>query len=78
MPDLILLDVMMPRMNGLDTLMKLKCNSKTLHIPVIMLSGAGGKEVLNKALVNGACDFIKKPFNGEMLMEVIKKNLSAG
>jgi len=74
-PDLILLDVMMPKMDGLQALLKLKSNSRTSHIPVIMLSGAGDKLVLNKAMVNGAADFIDKPFNGEMLLETIKRNL---
>ena len=74
-PDLILLDVVMPRMDGLQTLLKLKNNPKTLHIPVIMLSGTGDKLILNKAMINGAADFIDKPFNGEMLLETIKKNL---
>lgn len=77
-PDLILLDVMMPRMDGLRALAKLKGNPKTSHIPVIMLSGTGDKKILNKAMVNGAVDFIDKPFNGDMLMEVIKKNMPKG
>jgi FixJ family two-component response regulator len=63
-------------MDGLQTLMKLKSSSITSHIPVVMLSGMGEKETLNKAMVNGAADFIDKPFNGDMLLEVIKKNLS--
>lgn len=74
-PDLILLDVMMPKMDGIQTLVKLKSNPRTSHIPVIMLSGLGEKAALNKARMNGAVDFIDKPFNGEMLMEAIKKNL---
>ncbi len=75
-PDLILLDIMMPRMDGLQTLAKLKGNPTTSHIPVIMLSGIGEKTILNKAMVNGAADFIDKPFNGEMLLEAIKRNLA--
>ncbi len=74
-PDLIILDVKMSIMDGLQTLVKLKSNPKTSHIPVIMLSGAGEEATLNKAMINGAADFIDKPFNGEMLMEAIKKNL---
>lgn len=75
-PDLILLDVVMPRMDGLQTLAKLKSSSRTSHIPVIMLSGVGEKEALNRARASGAADFIDKPFNGDMLMEAIKRNLS--
>jgi len=74
-PDLILLDVMMPRMNGLETLTRLKSNPTTSRIPVIMLSGVGQKTALDKAMSSGAVDFIDKPFNAEMLMEAIKKNL---
>jgi len=75
MPDLILLDVMMPKMDGFQTLVKLKSSQKTSRIPVIMLTGVGEKKELNKAMINGAADFIQKPFNGEMLMETIKRNL---
>ena len=75
-PNLILLDVMMPRMDGLQTLVKLKGNPRTSRIPVVMLSGMGGKSVLNKARISGAADFIEKPFNAEMLLEAIKKNLA--
>ena len=75
-PDLILLDVMMPRMDGLQTLVKLKGNPRTSHIPVIMLTGIVEQAALNKARVSGAADFIDKPFNAEMLLEAIKKNLA--
>lgn len=74
-PDLILLDVVMPSMDGLQTLAKLKSSSMTSHIPVIMLSGVGEKEALDRARAGGAVDFIDKPFNGDMLMEAIKRNL---
>ena len=75
-PDLILLDVVMSEMDGFQALLKLKSNPKTSHIPVIMLTGIGERATLNKAMVSGAADFIEKPFNGEMLLETIKKNLS--
>jgi len=75
-PDLILMDVMMPKIDGLQTLVKLKSNPRTSHIPVVMLSGVGGRSALNKARISGAADFIEKPFNADMLMEVIRKNLS--
>src|SRR3989338_8214737 len=74
-PDLILLDVVMSGMDGIQTLVKLKSNPVTSRIPVIMLSGIGEKAALNKARVSGAADFIDKPFNAEMLLEAIKKNL---
>lgn len=75
-PDLILLDVVMSGMDGLTTLAKLKDSPSTSSIPVIMLSGVGDKAAWNRAKANGAADFIAKPFNGEMLLEAIKKHLS--
>ena len=75
-PDLILMDVVMPGMDGLETLDRLKNNPRTSSIPVIILSGVGEKEAWNKAKASGAADFIDKPFNGEMLLEAIRKNLS--
>lgn len=77
-PDLIIMDVAMPIMDGLQTLVKLKTSPKTSRIPVIMLTGVGEKTALNKAMVSGAADFIEKPFNGEKLMEAIRKNLPKG
>ncbi|MFA4991282.1 MAG: response regulator [Candidatus Omnitrophota bacterium] len=74
-PDLILLDVMMPKMDGLQVLASLKKSQKTSSIPVIMLTALGEDAVLNKARVLGASDCIMKPFNAEMLLEAIKKYL---
>jgi two-component system, OmpR family, alkaline phosphatase synthesis response regulator PhoP len=72
-PDLILLDVMMPGMDGLQVLAALKKNPEALSIPVIMLTALGEDEIMNKAKLIGAVDFIAKPFNTEMLLEVINK-----
>ena len=75
-PDLILLDVVMSGMDGLATLARLKDSPATSSIPVIMLSGVGDRSAWNKAKLSGAADFSAKPFNGEMLLEAIKKHLS--
>jgi len=74
-PDLILLDVMMPEIDGLQTLAMLKNKPETSSIPVLMLSGAGEKIAQNNAMLAGAADYIMKPFNSEMLLEAIKKHL---
>jgi DNA-binding response OmpR family regulator len=74
-PDLILLDVMMPGMDGIQTLTALKNNPETSSVPVLMLSGTGEKIAQNKAMLGGAVDYIMKPFNSEMLLEAIKKHL---
>lgn len=75
-PDLILLDVMMPRMHGLDVLLKLKDNPETASIPVLMLTANDDTESISKARALGAKDYIVKPFNLEALMDSVKRYLS--
>lgn len=63
-PDLILLDVDMPDMNGFDVCRQLKADADLCMIPVIFLSGSGGTEEKIKGLDLGAVDFVTKPFDG--------------
>ncbi|WP_460180073.1 HD domain-containing phosphohydrolase [Thermodesulfovibrio sp. TK110] len=72
-PDVIVLDIRMPRMNGIEVLNVLKSDSQTSHIPVVVLSG-DEKERKN-ALKNGANDFIPKPFDAEELKLRVINNL---
>lgn len=60
--DLILLDVMMPNMNGWDTLKSIRRNEKTKHIPVIMLTAINEEQKMVSGLKIGADDYIVKPF----------------
>lgn len=60
--DLILLDVMMPNMNGWDTLKSIRNNEKTKHIPVIMLTALNEDQKMVSGLKIGADDYIVKPF----------------
>lgn len=60
-PDLILLDVVMPGMDGLEVLKRLKEDEKTMAIPVVMLTGMGDEEVRLKALGYFNDDYIVKP-----------------
>jgi PAS domain S-box-containing protein len=62
MPDLILLDVMMPEMDGFEVCRILKANKKTEDIPVIFLTALGRNEDEEKGLSLGAVDYITKPF----------------
>src|SRR3989337_4566497 len=59
-PTLILLDVMLPRMNGIDVLKKLKSDTSTQHIPVILLTNLEQETVIHEALKIGATDYLMK------------------
>lgn len=62
-PDLILLDVIMPGMNGFETLEKLRENDDVADIPVIFITGLKDADHEQKGLMLGALDYIRKPFN---------------
>ena len=74
-PDLILLDITMPVMTGIEMLEKLKGEIELKEIPVIMLTAESGKEAVTKAVRMGIKDYIVKPFNGPELVERIKKHI---
>ena len=59
-PDLILLDVLMPKLDGFETLKRLKDEATTKEIPVIMLTNLGQKEDIEKGLEDGAVDYLIK------------------
>jgi two-component system phosphate regulon response regulator PhoB len=74
-PDLILLDWLMPKMNGLQVLMELKKNNSTENIPVFMLTAKGMLSDVTQALDKGADDYITKPFNPTQLGKTIREKL---
>jgi DNA-binding response OmpR family regulator len=61
-PDLILMDLMMPVMDGIEATKIVKGNEETKHIPIIMLTAAGNREDIVAGLEAGAIDYITKPF----------------
>lgn len=63
-PDLILLDVMMPGMDGIEVCKKIKSMAKWQPVPIIMVTALSSKEDLARALKAGADDFVSKPVNG--------------
>ena len=75
MPDLILLDWMMPGMDGLEVLSKLKQDKKTENIPVFMLTAKGMMADVGRALYEGADDYITKPFDPMQLGKTLRKKL---
>jgi CheY-like chemotaxis protein len=72
MPDLILLDIMMPVMDGYQTLAKLKDEPALDNIPVLMLSAKAGSQEVAKALSMGASDYVKKPFSVDELIARVR------
>jgi len=76
MPDLIVMDVVMPEMNGLETLQAIRADVNIAHIPVLLLTGVKDTEKLNKALETPRTDFLPKPFLVEVLKERIRKMIA--
>lgn len=74
-PDLILLDLMMPEMDGYETLERIKLNPDNAKIPVIILTADTEEESEERGLSMGAMDFIHKPFNAEGMLGRIEKVL---
>ncbi len=74
-PDVILLDWLMPVMNGLQILAELKADSSTEHIPVFMLTAKGMLNDVTQAIEMGADDYITKPFNPIHLGKTIREKL---
>jgi len=74
-PDVILLDWLMPVMNGLQVLAELKTDGNTEHIPVFMLTAKGMLNDVTQAIEMGADDYITKPFNPIQLGKTIREKL---
>ncbi|WP_407427189.1 two-component regulator propeller domain-containing protein [Arcticibacter sp.] len=74
-PDLIVSDVSMPELNGLDLCAKLRGDNRTSHIPIILLTALMGEEQVLRGIETGANDYMTKPFNFEILLSKIKNLL---
>ncbi|WP_415398455.1 response regulator [Sulfurimonas sp. CS5] len=74
-PDLIILDIEMPIMNGYETITKLKENKKTKNIPVIFLTSLTKPDVIKRIFDLGAADYISKPFVAEEILARIEKEI---
>lgn len=75
-PDLILMDMMMPNMNGLETTRRLKAIPKFYKTPVIMITGKSEGKIVADSLNAGAVDFVVKPFDHATLMSKIDHALN--
>lgn len=70
-PQLILLDLLMPRINGFEFLKELKADSQLKDIPVVVVSALTDQETMNKTMELGATNFIKKPVDIQKLIEIV-------
>ncbi len=74
-PDLVLLDIMMPQMDGFEVLEKLKDSPDTAGIPVIMLTARKSKQDMDRARELGAVEYITKPFKAVEVVDKVLRHL---
>jgi CheY-like chemotaxis protein/nitrogen-specific signal transduction histidine kinase len=74
-PDLILMDLSLPRLDGWEATRRLKANATVKHIPVIALTAHASREDQTRAVEAGCCDYLTKPIDRELLLDTIKKHL---
>ena len=74
-PDLILLDIIMPDMSGYEVITELKNSDRTREIPVIFITGLSGVEDEEKGFLLGAADYITKPFNNTIVRVRVRQHL---
>ncbi len=75
-PDLIVLDVMMPKLNGFDACKILKSEAGTKHIPILMLTALQAVGDVDQAFEAGADDYLSKPFTNDRLLQKIQNLLA--
>ncbi len=74
-PDLIILDIMMPRLDGYQTCAKLKANEAIKHIPVVFLSAKAQQSDVDRGKSFGVDDYLTKPFDPMELLDVVERLL---
>ncbi|MDQ4142496.1 MAG: response regulator [Actinomycetota bacterium] len=75
-PDLVVLDIMMPRLDGYQTCERLKAEASTKDIPVVFLSAKAQESDIEKGRKYGVADYLTKPFDPDDLVEVVQRLLS--
>jgi DNA-binding response OmpR family regulator len=76
--DLMLLDVMMPGLNGLQVCRRVRANEQGTYLPILMLTALGGEEHCHAGFAAGADDYITKPFSNHELLDRVQVWLRAG
>ena len=74
-PNIVVSDISMPEMDGIELCRKIKVDTRTTHIPVVLLTALTGEGAQLKGLETGATDYMTKPFNFEILLSKIKNIL---
>jgi len=77
-PDLVLLDIMVPKLDGYAVCESIRANPDWQHVPIIILTAKGRETEKEKGLSAGADDFVTKPFSTRDVVERVEKLLSAG
>lgn len=75
LPDLIISDIMMPKMSGVEFLREVRKNLDWLHIPVIFLTARGEPADKNQAFIGGVDEYITKPYDSDVLLKFVKSQL---
>ena len=71
--DLVLLDLLMPGMDGFEVLRKMKTDAALSHVPVIVITAVEDRDIAHKSIDLGAVDHISKPVNHQLLSHCIRK-----
>jgi DNA-binding response OmpR family regulator len=74
-PNIILMDINMPGMDGIEVFRRLKAQNENFNIPVIFVSGTANRHEMTEGLSLGAVDFIPKPYQNDDLLARVRTNL---
>jgi CheY-like chemotaxis protein len=77
LPDLILMDVVMPHMTGIEACREIRAHEPTRAIPIILVTTRGESESVEKGFASGCNDYVTKPINGLELLTKLKNQLGA-
>ncbi len=72
-PDLVILDIMMPKLDGYQTCRRLKADDATKGIPIVFLSAKAQQSDIDKGKAEGVADYLTKPFDPNDLIEVVER-----
>ena len=78
LPDILLLDVLMPIMDGFTACERIRANPNGAHLPILMLTGLDDEASINRAYEAGATDFVGKPVNGQLLTHRVRYMVRSG